>query len=110
MNSFKYDPFGRRIEKISPTTTSIFVYDADNLIETVNSTGGVVARYTQTQSVDEPLAMERGTTTSFYEADGLGSITSLSNTSGALAQTYTYDSFGNTTNSSGSGRAGWPAL
>jgi len=37
-----------------------------------------------------------------YDADGLGSITSLSNAAGALAQTYTYDSFGNTTNSSGS--------
>lgn len=43
--TFKYDPFGRRIEKISPTTTSIFVYDADNLIEEANSSGAVVARY-----------------------------------------------------------------
>jgi RHS repeat-associated protein len=100
--SFKYDPFGRRIEKISPTTTSIFVYDGPNLIETVNSTGGIVARYSQTQNVDEPLAESRSGTTSYYEQDGLGSVTSLSNTSGALAQTYTYDSFGNTTNSSGS--------
>ena len=70
---FKYDPFGRRIEKISPTTTSIFAYDNDNLIETVNASGGVVARYTQGENIDEPLAMERGSTTSFYEADGLGS-------------------------------------
>jgi RHS repeat-associated protein len=46
--------------------------------------------------------MQRGTTTSFYEADGLGSITSLSTSAGAVAQTYTFDSFGNTTNSSGS--------
>jgi YD repeat-containing protein len=30
--TFKYDPFGRRIEKISATTTSIFVYDGDNLV------------------------------------------------------------------------------
>ena len=34
--TFKYDPFGRRIEKISPTAASIFVYDGVNLIETVN--------------------------------------------------------------------------
>jgi RHS repeat-associated protein len=61
-----------------------------------------VARYTQDRDIDEPLAMLRGTTTSFYEADGLGSVTSLSNTSGALAQSYTYDSFGNQTASSGS--------
>jgi RHS repeat-associated protein len=100
--SFKYDPFGRRIEKISPTTTSIFAYDSNNLIETVNSSGGVVARYAQAPGIDQPLAMQRGSTTSFYEADGLGSITSLSNAAGALAQTYTYDSFGNQTASSGS--------
>jgi hypothetical protein len=47
MSAFKYLPvrsFGRRIYKISPTTTSIFVYDGDNLIETVNSSGSTVAR------------------------------------------------------------------
>ncbi len=100
--SFRYDPFGRRIEKISPTTTSIFAYDESNLIETASSSGSVVARYTQGWNIDEPLAMQRGSMGSFYEADGLSSITSLSNAAGALAQTYTYDSFGNTTNSSGS--------
>ena len=41
---FKYDPFGRRIEKISSNATSIFVYDGNNLVETVNSSGGDVAR------------------------------------------------------------------
>jgi YD repeat-containing protein len=30
--TFKYDPFGRRIEKISPNATSIFVYDGDSLV------------------------------------------------------------------------------
>ena len=100
--TFQYDPFGRRIEKISPTTTSIFAYDGNNLIETVNSSGSSVAQYSQTQTADELLAMQRGSTTSFYEADGLGSVTSLTNAAGALAQTYTYDSFGNTANSSGS--------
>src|SRR5947208_14686054 len=38
--------------------------------------------------------MLRGGTTSYDLADGLGSITSLSNAPGALANTYTYDSFG----------------
>ena len=100
--SFKYDPFGRRIEKISPTTTSIFAYDGNNLIETVNATGGVVARYTQGQNIDEPLAESRSGTVSYYEQDGIGSVTSLTNSSGTVAQTYTYDSFGNQTASSGS--------
>jgi len=31
-----YDPFGRRIKKVTSTTTSIFAYDGDNLIEETN--------------------------------------------------------------------------
>ena len=46
--------------------------------------------------------MLRFSTVSYYQADGLGSTTSLSNAAGALAQTYTFDSFGKQTVSSGS--------
>src|SRR5512146_2032922 len=38
---------------------------------------------------------------SFYEADGLGSVTSLTDGSGQIAASYTYDSFGNVTASTG---------
>jgi len=100
--TFKYDPFGRRIYKSTSSGTSIFAYDADNLIEETNASGGAVARYSQGLYVDELLAMLRSATTSYYHADGLGSVTSLSNSAGSLAQTYGYDSFGKQTSSSGS--------
>ena len=107
--SFKYDPFGRRIQKsfttgANPptTTTTTYVYDADNLIEQVDLNGAVLARYAEGLNIDEPLAMLRGGATSYYHADGLDSVTSLSNVAGALAQTYAYDSFGKQTSSSGS--------
>jgi|HubBroStandDraft_4_1064222.scaffolds.fasta_scaffold01159_8 RHS repeat-associated protein len=100
--SFKYDPFDRRIYKSSSSGTSIFAYDLGNLAEETNSSGAVIARYDQTDGLDEPVAMLRNATTSYYETDGLGTVTSLSTSTGALAETYTYDSFGNTTNSSGS--------
>ena len=73
--SFKYDPFGRRIYKSSSGGTSIYAYDDDNLVEETNSSGAAVARYSQTQNVDEPLAMLRSSATSYYEVDGLGSVT-----------------------------------
>ncbi len=96
--TFKYDPLGRRIYKsLSTGGTSVFVYDGVNLIEETNSSGTVVARYEQTQTMDEPLAMLRTSATNYYEADGLGSVTSLSNAAGAVAQTYAFDSFGKTT-------------
>src|SRR5262249_11124672 len=91
-----------RIYKSSSSGTSIYAYDGDNLVEETNGTGTSVARYSQGPNIDEPLAMLRSGATSYYQADGLGSLTSLSNTSGALANTYTYDSFGNLTASTGS--------
>jgi RHS repeat-associated protein len=99
--AFKYDPFGRRIYKSSPSFTGIFVYDGDDLIETLGPGGTVVSHYTQGQKIDEPLAELRSGGSSYYEADGLGSVTSLSSSTDTLANTYTYDSFGNVTNSTG---------
>jgi RHS repeat-associated protein len=61
----------------------------------------VLARYAQGSHVDEPLAELRSGTTSYYQEDGLDSITSLTNSVGALANTYTYDSFGKLTASTG---------
>ncbi len=100
--AFKYHPFGRRIYKSSSSGTSIFAYDQSNLVEETNGAGTVVARYQQSENIDEPLAMLRSGATSYYHADGLGSVTSLSSSAGALAQTYAYDSFGKQTSSSGS--------
>jgi len=60
-----------------------------------------VARYIHGPGIDAPLAAYRGSTSEFYEADGLGSITSLTNTSGVVNQTYLYDSFGNTSSTTG---------
>jgi RHS repeat-associated protein len=99
--SFKYDPFGRRIYKSSSSATSVYAYDGDNVVEETNASGTAVARYAQTQNIDEPLAMLRGGATSFYHADGLGSVTSLSDASGSIVNTNTYDSFGKLAASTG---------
>jgi len=100
--SFKYDPFGRRIYKSSSSGTSIFAYDGDNLVEETNSSGSAITRYAQGLNLDDPLAMLRSSSTSYYSLDALGSTTSLSNGAGAPAQTYTFDSYGNQIASSGS--------
>ncbi|HVO79157.1 MAG TPA: RHS repeat-associated core domain-containing protein [Terriglobales bacterium] len=100
--SFKYDPFGRRVQKSGPGGTVNYLYDGPNAIEEVDSAGNVLARYTQAPRVDRLLSMLRAGITSYYEQDGVNSVTSLSNSAGALAQTYTFDSFGKQTASSGS--------
>ena len=104
-DTFKYDPFGRRIQKVftqgSTTTTTNYVYDGYNSAEELDQNGNLLARYAETESVDEPLAESRSGTSSYYEQDGLGSVTSLGTSAGALANTYTYDSFGKLVASTG---------
>ena len=58
-------------------------------------------QYTQSKGIDKPLAQLRSGTVSYYEQDGLGSVTSLSNSAGTLAETYAYDSYGKLTASTG---------
>src|SRR5271156_3594952 len=89
--AFKYDPFGRRIYKQSPNFTSLFVYDGFNLIETANSSGSEIASYTQGEDLDQTFAEIHSGTTSYYQQDGVNSVTSLTSSTGTLANTYTYD-------------------
>jgi len=95
--AFKYDPFGRRVQKPSGGSTTSYIYDGSALIEELDSSGGLTARYTHGSAVDEPLAQERGGAGYDYLHDGLGSITSLSDSHKNPTNTYSYDSFGNTT-------------
>jgi RHS repeat-associated protein len=103
--SFKYDSFGRRIQKSSPLGTTNYLYDGRsagaNVIDEVDNNGNVLARYTQGKGIDQPFAELRSGTASYYEQDGIGSVTSLSSSAGALANTYTYDSFGKLTGFTG---------
>ncbi len=111
--TFTYDPLGRRIGKqhvtsktvtISgvPTTTTIttaatYVYDGDNIVlEIFTKPDGSTEKtfYTQGQGTDEHLALERNGSFYYYHAEGLGSITAISDAGKNVVQRYTYDSFG----------------
>ena len=100
--NFKYDPFGRRIYKSSSASTNIYVYDRENVIQQLNGAGSLIAQYTQGTGIDEPLAVYSGASTAYFHADGLGSTVSLTDSAGNLAASYSYDSFGNLTASTGS--------
>lgn len=106
--TFLYDPFGRRIQKVyttgsnpPTTTTTNYLFDGESLIETVDQSGAIVARFAQGRGIDEPLAESAANGVNYYEQNGLASVSSLTNPSGVVTQTYTYDSFGKVTNSSG---------
>ena len=99
--TFKYDPFGRRIQKSGPLGTTNYLYDGFTSVQEVDNSGTIQGRYTQSLLIDEPLAEFRANTSSYYEQDGVGSTTSLSNQAGALSNTYLFDSFGKVTASNG---------
>jgi len=92
---------GRRIAKSVNNVVTWYVYDGNAIIAAYDLSGTVTARYAHGLNIDEPLAVQRGSATSFYHADGLGSIVALTNAAGSVVQTYSYDSFGNVTPSGG---------
>jgi RHS repeat-associated protein len=93
--TFRYDPLGRRIQKSSSNATINYLYDGANGIQEVDVSGALLAHYTQGVGIDEPLAEQRSGTPGYYEQDGLRSVTSLSNFTAKLINSYAYDSFGN---------------
>ena len=99
--AFRYDPFGKRIQKSGPLGTTNYLYSGPNLLEEVDQNGNILARYTRTKRIDEALATLRSGTTNYFERDGLGTVTSLSSPTGGIANSYTYDSFGKLTGSTG---------
>ena len=62
----------------------------------------MLARYAQGAEIDGPLAELRSGAAGYYEQDGLASVTSISNSTAAIINSDTYDTFGNLTASTGS--------
>ena len=103
--NFKYDPFGRRVQKSSTlgstTTTTNYLYEGANLLEEVDNNASLLARYNTALEIDDSLSQVRSGATSYYETDAIGSVTTLTSSTGAVANAYTYDSFGKITSSTG---------
>jgi len=54
------------------------------------------------ERIDETQTLNAAHTTSFYSYDGRGSVRQLSDSSGAVTDTYDYDAFGNLIKQTGS--------
>lgn len=71
-----------------------FIYDNEDILLELDGSNNITARYTHGPGIDEPLIMEKAGASFFYHADGLGSITDITDSTGAVKQSYTYSSFG----------------
>ena len=94
--SFQYDAIGRRTAKTINGTTTQYVYDGLDIIQEKQA-GSVTANYIRTLNIAEPLTRIRGSTNRHYVLDALGSVIALTDDSGVVKTTYTYDPFGNVT-------------
>lgn len=89
---YRYDYFGRRASKVVDGITTQFVYDGDDLVAE-NSTSGD-RRYLFGPGVDEPLAASTPDGLFYYVIDGLGSVSLLTDGTGAVTSSYIYDAWG----------------
>ena len=84
---------------------SVYLYDGmdtdANAIEELDGGGNALSRFAQGPGIDRPLAEFAAGAATYYEQDGLGSVTSLSSGTGTIGNTYTYDSYGRLTASTG---------
>jgi RHS repeat-associated protein len=96
--SFKYDAWGRRIEKTINGRTINYLYGRYDIVQEIES-GVPTVNYIRTLNIDEPLARIDLTTNTvrYYHTDALGSIIGLSDENGQEATQYAYDPFGNVT-------------
>ena len=93
-STYRYDGLGRRIEKVANGQTKRYVYDGEDILLEYDGSNVLQARYTHGPGIDEPIAVTKGGSTFFYHQDGLGSVTDLTDSSGATAKSYSYDAYG----------------
>jgi len=101
--TYRYDGLGRRTEKVGNGLTRRYVYDGEDILLEYDGTNVLQARYTHGPGIDEPIGMSRGGVNYFYHQDGLGTVTDLTDSTGATAQSYAYDAYGNIIQQTGSG-------
>jgi RHS repeat-associated protein len=91
---YKYDPFGRRIEKNVNGDITRYVYDGSNIVTEYDANGNVKNAYIHNLAIDDPFAVQQGTHTYFYQKNGLGSVVNLTDGTGSVVNSYIYKSFG----------------
>ena len=92
--TFAYDPRNRCVVRTVGGTATCYLYDDWNVIEDRSAADLQVAQYYQGAAVDEVIAAVNPNGTFFHHHDGLGSVTAVTDATGAIAERVRYDVFG----------------
>ncbi len=97
--TYSYDPIGRRVERISGATTTVWTFDQEDVLrqDVVVGPATTTTRFIHGLAIDEPLAQEIATSgaMAYLHADALGSIVHHTDSSAMVTDTVTYDAWGN---------------
>lgn len=91
---YKYDPLGRRIQKVLPANTFCYYYDRQGIIEVRDASDSTITTYILGADPDNILGMRQGGNDYFYHHNALGSVVAVTNDSGAVVERYDYDAYG----------------
>ena len=95
--SYKYDALGRRSEQIYGNGFGTkFTSDGNDVILDTNSDNTTV-KYLNGLGIDDKLKMAVGNTISYFVQDHQGSTNALTNATGGITSSATYDTYGNYT-------------
>ena len=93
--TFQYDAQGRRTSKTVDGAQTAFLYDGWTTVQELNGSS-VIANLLAGAGIDEYLTRTDTSGSSYFLADSLSSTVALSDDSGAVAASYTYTPFGET--------------
>ncbi len=95
---YGYDPFGRRARKITDNGSTVvnYLYDGAQVIEERNGDFELERRFVYGRGIDEQLTLydESSSETYFYQRDGIGSVTELTDHQGDVVEHYRYSPYG----------------
>ena len=91
---FYYDARDRCVKQVINGLTTYLIYDGWSLLEERNLAGNLLARYYHGPVIDELLCRVTETNTVYYHHDGLGSTIALTDSTGNVVESYTYDVYG----------------
>ena len=92
--NYKYDPFGRRIAKITPQGEERYYYSGNRIIEQYNGQNELEKTFFYGRWLDELVVMNNNDTDYYYHYNALGSVIALSDESGTLVESYDYLPYG----------------
>ena len=96
--AYTYDALGRRVKRTQGANVTKFTYDGMDVV--LDDENGTLTKYQNGLGIDDKLKMVTNGQARYFSADHLGSTIRLTDTSGAVVSSASYNPFGSSDDSS----------